>query len=184
MNRFRNLLLVAAVVTAVSACGSSPSANVSPSPSPAHSAAKITKLDPCAMVTATEASTAAGKTLANAVSLGSSPIPGACFYRSKSNPAAVLVYAQVYPDSATANAVTAQQFESAMSSMLSASSSNLKDVGGIADRASEFAIKVNGGQGFAVIVFKDNVVFVIAVAPSTSASVVEGLAKTAASRLQ
>jgi len=179
----KKLLVLIAAATAISACGTTPSANVVPSASPAHASAKITHLDPCAMVTASEASTATGKTLANSVSLGSSPIPGGCFYRSKSNPAVVFVYAQVYPDTATANAVTVAQFASAMSSMLSASTSDPKAISGIADKASEFEIKVGSGQGLAVIVFKNNVVFVIAMAPTSTESVVEGLAKTAASRL-
>jgi hypothetical protein len=89
----------------------------------------------------------------------------------------------VYPSSAVAAAVTAQQFQSAMSSVLSAVGSDTKEVSGVGDRATEYAVKGDTGQGFAIVVFKANVVFLIAMAPSKSASTVEGLAKTAASRL-
>jgi hypothetical protein len=182
MNQFRNRLLVAAAIMAMTACGSSAAATV-PSPSHGNSSVKIAGFDPCTLVTTAEASTAAGKTVANIVSLGGPSVPGACIYRASSNQAAVFVYAQVYPDSATANAVTAQQFETAMSSLLGASASNTKDVTGIGDRATEFGIKGDAGQGFAIVVYRANVVFLIAVAPLQSASTLEGMAKAAVARL-
>ena len=134
-------------------------------------------------MTAGEASSAAGKQVANLVSMGAPAIPGACFYGTQKSSAAVFVYAQVYKDAATADAVTVGEFQAAVSSQIGEASKDSKDVIGIGDRAYEFTVKNRSGGGQAILVFKGNVVFLIALDPSNSASAVEGLARTAVTRL-
>jgi hypothetical protein len=180
-------LVFGAAVMLLVGCGSSSTAAFSPSPSPSAtasgSAGKASAVDPCALVTAGDASSAAGKQVANLVSLGAPAIPGACFYGTQKGSAAVFVYAQVYKDAATADAVTVEQFQTAVASQIGQSSKDSKDVGGIGDRAYEFSVKNKSGSGMAILVFKGNVVFLIALEPTSGTSTVENLAKTAVTRL-
>ena len=168
-------------------CGSSSTAALSPSPSPSAKASgssgKASAVDPCALVTAGDASSAAGKQVANLVSLGAPAIPGACFYGTQKSTATVFVYAQVYRDAATAGAVTLEEFQTAVSSQIGQSSKDSTDVSGIGDRAYEFTVKNKSGSGIAILVIKGNVVFLIALDPTNSGSTVEALAKTAVTRL-
>ena len=164
-------------ILAISACGgSSTSGGGGASPSPSL----IASVDACSLVTASEASSAAGTTLTNMVGV---VIPGACFYGEQAGSAGVFVYAQAYPDSATANAVTAQQMSTALGMQVGAGATSGKQVSGIGDKAFEFTANGNAGAGSAIIVFKANVVIMILVDPSTSSGTIEQLAKTAVGRL-
>ena len=179
----RNLFLACAAV-ALCACGSSSSAatSSSPSPSPSASEANIASVNACALVTQSEASSAAGKQLVNMTTLGAPTIPGACFYGAQGSSAGVFVYAQVYPDSATAHAVTAQEFQTALAAQLGKGATSGKEISGIGDKAFEFTGEGNAGNGVAIIVFKANVVFIIAVDPGGTTAV-EKLATNAVGRL-
>jgi hypothetical protein len=182
----RKRLLLAIVTMALCACGSSSSASTtgssSPSPSPSPSEQHIAAVDACKLVTASEASAAAGKKLVNLQTLGAPVIPGACFYGAQGSSTGVFVYAQVYPDTATADAVTAQQFQVALAAQLGQGATSGKEVDGIGDKAFEFTGEGNAGKGVAIIVFKENVVFIVAVDPGGTTAT-EGLARTAVGRL-
>lgn len=110
-------------------------------------------------------------------------LPGFCFYAQQGGSAGVFVYAQVYPDSATANQVTAAQFSAALQTQIGQGATSAKQVSGIGDKAYEFTANGNAGAGIAIIVFKANVVFMIAVDPSNSSTAVEQLATTAVGRV-
>lgn len=170
-------MVVAVAILAISACGgSSTSGGGGASPSPSL----IASVDACSLVTASEASSAAGTTLTNMVGV---VIPGACFYGQQAGTAGVFVYAQAYANTATANAVTAQQMSAAMGMQVGAGATSGKQVSGIGDKAYEFTATGNAGAGSAIIVFKANVVIMILVDPSTSTGAIEQLAKTAVGRL-
>ena len=109
-------------------------------------------------------------------------IPGTCFYGEQGGSAGVFVYAQAYPDSTTANAVTAQQMSAALGMQVGAGATSGKQVTGIGDKAFEFTATGNAGAGSAIIVFKANVVMMILVDPANT-SAVEQLARTAVGRL-
>ncbi len=140
-------------------------------------------MDPCALVSASDASKAAGKTLVNNVSLGAAPVAGGCFYTARGTSAGVYVYTQVYPDAATADAVTVDQLESVMSGRLGSSTGDATQIAGIGDKAFEFTAKGPAGNGMALVVYRSNVVFIVAVAPMTEESALQTLAKTATARL-
>jgi hypothetical protein len=182
--------IVALIVAAagLSACGSSAVASSTPaSPSPSPSAvashSKLQAVDPCTLVTAQDASSAAGRTLINDVALGAAKITGGCFYGARGSSTGVYIYMQLYPDAATADAVTVEQFQSVMAGELGSPANTWQDVSGIGDRAYEFTAKGNAGSGIAILVYKGNVVFLVAMEPTTNEGAVEGLAKTAAGRL-
>lgn len=169
---------VAVAVLAASACGGSAGGSSSSGASPSPSL--IASVDACSLVTASEASSAAGTTLTNMVGV---TVPGACFYGQQGGSAGVFVYAQAYPDSAAANAVTAQQMSAALGMQVGAGATSGKQVSGIGDKAYEFTANGTAGAGNAIIVFKTNVVIMILVDPSTSSQNIEQLAKTAVGRL-
>lgn len=171
-------MAVAAAMLAMAACGGSSTGGSTGGASPSPSL--IASVDACSLVTATEASSAAGTTLTNMVGV---TIPGACFYGQQGGSGGVFIYAQAYPDAAAANAVTAQQMSAALGMQVGAGATSGKEVSGIGDKAFEFTATGNAGEGSAIIVFKSNVVIMILVDPSTSSNTIEGLAKTAVGRL-
>ena len=178
------LLLAAAAVMTACASSAAASNTVGASPSAvAKAPARIAPVNPCTLVTASEASKVAGRTLVNSVTLGASPIAGGCFYSAHGTTSAVIVYMQVYPDSATAGAVTVEQFEAVMAVRLGATTGDPTRVDGIGDKAFEFTAKGGYGSAMGIVVFRSNVVFVVVVAPTTDASTVQGLARTAVGRL-
>jgi hypothetical protein len=179
------MALVAVAGLLLAACGSSssPSASSSsPSPSPSPTPKLITSVDACTLVTATEASAAAGTTVASLGGASAVQIPGACFYGSSDGKATVIVFAQTYPDASSADAVSPEQIAAAIN-LGGAGVANAKAVSGIGDKAVEYSITSTGSEGTVIFVFKANVVILIAVTPSTSSSAVEQLAKTAVGRL-
>ena len=181
-------LLVATAAFAIVACGSSSSSGTSgsgsPSPSPSPSEAHIASVDACSLVTQAEASAAAGAALTNFTASLPQQIPGICIYAQQGGAGAgVIVYAQVYADTATADQVTAAEFSAAMQAQIGQGATSAKEVTGIGDKAYEFTDNGSGGAGIVIIVFKANVVFMIAVDPSNAPGTVEGLAKTAIGRL-
>jgi hypothetical protein len=181
---FRSTSVAALLVSAgllIAGCGSSnPTAKASPSPSPTPSKqAVIAKVDACTIVTAADASSVTGMAFTN---LAAGPqIPGACFYGTSDGSATVLVFAQAYADSSTADAISPEQLASAMNGAYGIA--NAKAVSGIGDKAVEYSATASSGNGIVIFVFKSNVVFMIALTPSTSSTVIEKLATTAVSRL-
>jgi hypothetical protein len=174
-----------ALLAVVAACGSSnsPSASSgSPSAETSPSAKLITNVDACTLVTASDASSAAGATVTNLAGAGAAQVPGACFYASSDGAASVVVFAQTYPDTASAEAVSPQQIAAAIN-VGAAGSANAKAVNGIGDKAVEYSTAMAGGNGIVIFVFKSNVVLMIAVTPAVSSSAIEQLAKTAVGRL-
>ncbi len=177
------LLVLAGLL--VAACGSSnsPSASSgSPSAATSPTAKLITNVDACTLVTATEASGAAGLTVTNLAGAGAAQVPGVCLYASSDGAASVVVFAQTYPDTASAEAVSPQQIAAAIN-VGAAGAVNAKAVNGIGDKAVEYSTSVAGGNGIVIFVFKSNVVMMIAVTPTVSSAAIEQLAKTAVGRL-
>ena len=173
-------LAVAAALTV--ACGSSPtSTSAKSSPIPTK-AAEITSVDACSLVTASEASTAAGATLTNLAAGTGASVPGMCIYGSQDSQASVLVYAQAYPDSTTADSVSPDQLAAVLNGQYGIA--NAKAVTGIGDKAFEYTATSAAGGGIVIFVFKSNVVLLIAVSPTASSSAVEQLARTAVGRLK
>jgi hypothetical protein len=130
---------------------------------------------------ATDASTAAGSTLTNPGS-GGPQIPGACVYTSSESASSVVVFAQVYPDSTTAQGVSPEQIAAALNGAYGVN--NAKPVSGIGDKAVEYTL--SGAQnGTVIFVFKSNVVLMIVMTPAPSnPTAIEDLARTAAGRLK
>ncbi len=159
-------LLGAALLAA--ACGG-PSNTASSSPSPTTSSQHIASVDACTLVTAAEASAGV-------------QIPGACIYGSSESSAGVFVYAQVYPDTTTADAVQPDQIATILAGQLGVA--NAHSVSGIGDKAFEYTATGSGENGIAIFVFKANVVMMIVVNPTTNSASVEQLARTAVSRLK
>jgi hypothetical protein len=135
----------------------------------------------CTLITASDASSATGKTLTN-LSSGTSAVPGACFYASADGKTSVIVFAQVYPDSSAAQSVSADQIAAALTGVGSGLT-NAKAVTGIGDKAVEYTISSSGSSGIVIFVFKSNVLVLIAITPSSSSTVIEQLATTAVGRL-
>lgn len=185
MRGLRNLSVVCAAL-ALAACGSSSTAGSISSPSPSPSQAHIASVDACSLVTLSEASAAAGAQLTNLTAAAPQQIPGFCYYgeQASSGSAGVFVYAQVYPDSATADQINAAEFSAALQAQIGNGATGAKEVIGIGDKAYEFTANGNAGAGIAIIVIKANVIFMIAVDPTSSPETVEGLAKTAVGRLK
>ena len=144
------------------------------------------------LVTADDATAAAGSPMANLAASGGVQIPGACIYGppisstpNSSPPAStttVFILAQVYPDAATADAVQPDQIAAALAGQIGVA--NAHQVSNIGDKAFEYtATSSGGGSGTAIFVFKYNVVILIAVEPTTNSNAVEQLARTAVSKL-
>jgi hypothetical protein len=93
----------------------------------------------------------------------------------------VLVFAQAYPDSTTAEAVSPEQIAAAINN--GAGVANAKAVTGIGDKAVEYSTTAAGGNGSVIFVFKSNVVLMIAITPSPSSNALEQVARTAVGRL-
>ena len=167
----------------VAACGSSnsPSASSS-SPTPSPSPKLFTSVDACTLVTATDASTAAGTPVTNLGGSSGAQVPGACFYTSADGKSTVIVFAQTYPDATTAQSVSPEQIAAGIN-LGGAGVANAKAVTGIGDKAVEYTITSSGSDGTAIFVFKSNVLILIAVSPATSSTAVELLARTAVGRL-
>ena len=182
---FGAIALAAVAGLLLAACGSSSSPSASSS-SPSHSSSPtpklITSVDACTLVTATEASAAAGTTVANLGGASGVQVPGACFYGSSDGRTTVLVFAQAYPDAASAAAVSPEQIAAAIN-VSGAGVAYAKPVSGIGDKAIEYSATNAGAEGIVIFVFKSNVVLMIAVTPTTSSTAIEQLAKTAAGRL-
>lgn len=169
------------------ACGgssnSASNSGASPTPSPTKEAL-ISSVDACKLVTDSDATAATGSPMTNMASAGGVSIPGACVYTNSDNSATVFVFAQTYGDVNAAQNVSADQIASALSGQYGIT--NAKKVDGIGDKAVEYTATAstgNGSTGEAIFVFKSNVVIMILLSPSTDSSKVEGLARTAVSRL-
>ena len=182
MNRASRLITLLAVSMLMVACGSSSAASTSSSNSSEDK--HITSVSACSLVTAAEASTIAGSTLTDLTASLPQQIPGFCFYGAQDSSAGVAVYAQIYSDRATADQVTAAEFSAALQAQIGNDANNAKEVQGVGDRAFEFTDSGNAGAGIAIIVFKYNVIFMIAVDPSSSPSAIESLARTAVGRIK
>jgi hypothetical protein len=140
----------------------------------------IASVDACTIVTAADVLSATGTTVATS-SAGAAQVPGLCFYSSADNATNVIVFAQTYPDTSTADAVSPEQMASAMNGYGIA---NAKAVTGIGDKAVEYTgSAASGASGIVIFVFKSNVVLMIALSPSTSSTAIELLAKAAVGKL-
>ena len=141
----------------------------------------ITSVDACTLVTATDASTAAGTAVTNMGASSGVQVPGACFYASADGKSTVIVYAQTYPDATTAQSVSPEQIAAGIN-LGGAGVASAKPVTGIGDKAVEYSVTSTGSEGTAIFVFKSNVLILIAVSPASSTAV-EQLARTAVGRL-
>lgn len=182
------LLVLVATILLVVACGGSSDTSSSSSPSSGESRATLPSLekhvasvDACTLITQDEASSAVGAPMTNLAATGGVQIPGACIYGASGSSNAVFVFAQVYPDATTADAVQPDQVAVALAGRLGVSNSHT--VNGIGDRAFEYSATGTAGGGIAIFVFRYNVVMMIAVDPTTDSGKVEDLARTAVGRL-
>ena len=181
------IALVAMAGLVVSSCGSpsssstSSNSSASPSPSPSPRETQISKVDACTLVTAADASAAAGTTVANLAGTSGVSIPGACFYGSADGATSVLVFAQVYPDASAAASVSPETMAAALNGAYGIA--NAKVVTGIGDKAVEYSSTSSAGNGAVIFVFKSNVVMFIALTPANGTTALEQLAKTAVGRL-
>ena len=182
MKRATRLITLLAFSMLMVACGSSSAASTTSNNSSEDK--HITSVSACSLVTAAEASTVAGSTLTDLTSSLPQQVPGFCFYGAQDSSSGVIVYAQIYADRATADQVTAAEFSAALQAQLGKGTTNAKEVKGIGDRAFEFNATGNAGDGIAIIVFKYNVIFMIAVDPSANPGAIESLAKTAVGRIK
>jgi hypothetical protein len=177
----RGLGFLAAVLLAA-ACGSPTGSSSVTTPTPTlNKALHVASVDACTLVTASEASAAVGSPLTDLGATGGVQIPGACIYGASGSSSVVFVYAQVYPDATTANAVQPDQVAAALAGQLGVT--NAHSVTGVGDKAFEYTASGTAGGGIAIFVFRYNVVMMIAVDPTTNSSTVEQLARTAVSRL-
>ena len=172
--------MVAAAGLLIAACGSpsSPS-SASHSPSPSAQAKLISTVDACKLVTASDASSAAGTTVTS-ISTGAQ-ISAACLYGSSDGSISVEVFAEAYPDLATARAVSPESIAAAINA--GAGVTNAKAVSGIGDKAVEYSLTSSGASGIVIFAFKSNVLVMIAVTPAIDPTKIEQLARTALGNL-
>jgi hypothetical protein len=93
----------------------------------------------------------------------------------------VIVFAQAYPDTTAAQAVSPEQIAASINN--GAGVANAKAVSGIGDKAVEYSTTAAGGNGSVIFVFKSNVVMMIAVTPAPSSGALEQLARNAVGKL-
>src|SRR3989442_3211741 len=104
-----SLVTVCLLVTACGgSAGSTSNSSTGATPSPTR-AAHVNSVDACSLVTASEASAAAGSTVTNLSAAGGGQTPGICIYGSSDSSASVFVFAQVYPDEMTADSISPEQ---------------------------------------------------------------------------
>lgn len=163
----------------ITACGStstSSTSSPSPTPTPTPKANLITSVDACTLVAATDAGSVLGGTFMSATS-----VPGACFYSSTDGKTTVLVFAQVYPDSTTADAVKPDQIAAAINSGYGVTNATAVTVNGA--KAVEYTL-TGAATGYVIFVFKSNVIIMIAVTPSATDSPARQLATIAVGNLK
>ena len=158
--------------------GSTSNSSTGTTPSPTKSA-HVDSVDACSLVTAAEASAAAGSTVTN-LSAGAGAQTPICVYGSADGSTSVFVLAQVYPDTTTADSISPEQMAAVMNGQMGVT--NAKSVQGIGDKAFEYTATSSSGGGIAIFVFKANVVLMIAVSPTTDSAKVEALARAAVGR--
>lgn len=173
-------LTIAAVAMLMVACGGSSNSSSHSTPTPTKGAL-FSNVDACKLVTAADASTAVGTTVANAA--GAAAFPGACFYASSDGSASVLAFAQAEADATAAKNVDPNQITAAFAGAYGIK--NAHQVEGIGDKAFEYTATSSqtNSNGIAIFVFKANVLLFIVMSPSTESAKIEALAKTAVSRL-
>jgi len=184
--RFRSASGLIAVVAMcgllVGACGSpSSSSKSSVTPTPTPKAKTISNVDACMLVTAADASSAAGVTVSNPSA--AAQIPGACIYASADGTTTVFVIAQAYADATSAGSVSPEQLAAALNGAYGIA--NAKPVSGIGDKAIEYTVTsaASGSTGAVIFVFKSNVVLMIAISPLADTKKLEDLARTAVGNL-
>ena len=167
----------------VAACGgsagSTSNSSTGTTPSPTKSK-QVTSVDACSLVTASEASAAAGSAVTNLSAGSGAQTSGICVYGSSDGATSVFVLAQVYPDTTTAESISPEQMAAVLNGQMGVA--NAKSVQGIGDKAFEYTATSSSGGGIAIFVFKANVILMIAVSPTTDSAKVEALARTAVGR--
>lgn len=190
--QLRRLLpgVVAACIGLVLAagCGGGSSNQTSASPSSAAqqqstAKAKFSTVDACSLVQASDASTAVGTQMAAMPGGGGAGQQSLCIYgpqdTSSGNSAGIFVMAVVYPDQATADAVSPEQ----VAAMFRVSGvTDAKVVSNIGDKAVEYQATTQSGSGLAIFVFRANVLVMISLEPGDSTKI-EALARVAVSNL-
>ena len=176
-------MLVAGCASSSSSSSSTPTPAGSPatSPSPATTPTSITALSACSLVTAAEASTAAGTTLQNLAGTTGSPSVVGCIYGSPTVRTAVFIFTHVFADAASAGAADTQAFIAAQNKKNTVSSA--RPLTGIGDKAVEYTLTNGGVVGTVIVFVKANVLVLIGLTPSPAESAIQGLAGTAAGRI-
>ena len=125
--------------------------------------------------------TATGLTVTSLAGTTGASIPGACFYGTADGSTSVLVFAQVYPDASSAEAVSPDTMAAALNGAVGIA--NAKVVTGIGDKAVEYSSTSSAGNGAVIFVFKSNIVMFIALTPAPDTAGIEKLATIAVGRL-
>ncbi len=133
--RFAVALTALAMIAACGSSGTSATATT-PTPSPSPSPVHIASVDPCTLVTADEASTAVGTPVTNLAAQGGVALPSECIYGASGKSVGVIVYAQVLPDQAAADAMQPDQIVASLGGQVGGVSS-ARQVLGIGDKAVE-----------------------------------------------
>ncbi len=108
--------------------------------------------------------------------------PALCAYGSSDGSASVLILAEAYPDATAAQAVSPEQLAASMNAAFGVS--NAKPLTGVGDKAVEYTLSSSQqGSGIVIFAFKANVVFLLAVVPTSDSAAVEKLAATAVGRI-
>src|ERR1700694_1563279 len=166
----------------IGACGSSsPSSKASVTPTPTPTLKQISNVDACMLVTAADATTAAGVTVSNP-SAGAA-VPGACIYISADGSTTVFVIAQAYADASSANSVSPEQLAAALNGAYGIA--NAKPVSGIGDKAVEYTVtsSASNSTGAVIFVFKSNVVMMISISRLSDTKQLDSLARKAVATL-
>lgn len=186
--------LVAAAFAAAGCGGSNNSANSSTQPSPTPTPtkeAKFSDVKACDLVTSDDAAAAVGGKVQNVSGSGGVAGASVCIYAGTDSPSSVFVLGEAFPDSSAAQSTSPDQIAAAMGGAFGLS--NAKVVTDIGDKAIEYNYTANTSStstptptnsGIAILVVKSNVVFLIAMSPSTDSGKIESLARMAVSRLK
>jgi hypothetical protein len=133
------------------------------------------------LVTIADVLTATGLTVTSLSGTSGASIPGACFYATADGSTSVLVFAQTYPDAASAAAVSPETMAAALNGAVGIANATV--VNGIGDKAVEYTSTSSAGNGAVIFVFKSNVVMFIALTPAKDTTGIEKLATIAVGKL-
>ena len=192
------LVLVAAAFVAAGCGGSSStSSESSPTPSPVAKkkpAVHYAAVDACKLLSADDASTAAGAKVDALPTGAGASTASICIFGSSgssdSNQAGVLMIVEVYPDQAAADATQTDQVAAGLAAQFGVTGvAKPKIIDNIGDKAVEYQVTRAQGGAVGMFVFRANVLMFIIVSPADATKIdalpvkVEVLARTVVTNL-